>query len=304
MLNQRGTVFPLPYTEMSSSVIAPMILLAESGASKTEWRALRRGQLLLQRRGEGLNPNTLSPEALQQRLRQQLSEFPVAEVAQLWFWGAGLGQAVRRAEMRSHLKALLPQAEIHLGDDLEAAVQAHALDAGIALLLGTGSNAGRFAQGRVQARAGGLGYLLGDEGGGADLGRALLRGILMPGWRTELQQQLLQELQQDRAGLIAWLYGAPRPAQQLASLTHLITRHATQPEVDALLQARFGALLDQTVRPLMPPLALPLTATGSIAFHFQAQLERAVEARGWRLVSVEKAPIEALTRRFLAGKRP
>ncbi len=276
-----------------------MILLAESGASKTAWRIGTQQTISYRWQGRGLNPSTLEKEAWLQELGQQLRlGADPAKIQELHFYGAGLGQAQRLKELQRYFAELLPNARLFLFDDLMAAVHAQMIPEGVVLIMGTGSNAAYFRNGEVIARAGGLGYLLGDEGSGVDLGKELLRGALMHGWRTGLQNRILDKLAGDRSSLIQKLYQSDHPAAHLAALARVVYEFVEEPEVEEMVILRFGRLLDSTATPLMKGKEMPVVAVGSIAHYFRTLLHKACEIRGLQLGDVQQSPINSLERRI------
>ncbi len=281
------------------SLKLPMMLLAESGATKTEWQLGSPGNLIKAWRGEGLNPNALNEETLRIRLDQQLQSIPnLDEVSHVQFYGAGLGRPGRVEQMKHYLLGYFPSATLSIQDDLKASLDCQGVDTGIVMIVGTGSNVARFEEGQRVAQAGGLGYLLGDEGSGVDLGRSLLRALLMPGWPQDLKEYFFRAIGLPPQTIISALYDSQPPTAFLSRLAPLLSAAIDHPKVQALVQQRFSALVESALLPLLTTKTLPILATGSVAYHFEGQLRSVLTAQDLNLAGVIPDPVQALGQRF------
>lgn len=276
-----------------------MMLLAESGATKTEWQLGSPGNLIKAWRGEGLNPNAISDEVLRLRLDQQLEPIPDRqEVSHVQFYGAGLGRASRVEQMKHYLLGYFPTATLLIQDDLKASLDSQGLESGVVMILGTGSSVALFEAGQKVTQAGGLGYLLGDEGGGVDLGRALLRALLMPGWPQDLKEYFFRAIGLPAQTILPALYDSQPPTAFLSRLAPLLSAAIDHPEVQSLVQNRFSALVESALLPLLSYPSLPILATGSVAFHFERSLRTVLEGHRLSLAGVIPDPVQALGQRF------
>jgi N-acetylglucosamine kinase-like BadF-type ATPase len=217
----------------------------------------------------GMNPH-VTPQALLEAQAARACEGlgQASAVTALWFYGSGISGPPQVAQLTAILQACWPDAQVFVDNDLKAALRAAGHAEGIVCILGTGSNACWYAHDQVVARQGGHGYILGDEGGGSDLGKTLLKALL----EDRLPRRYMLELEavtgKTLLDLRTDVYRAPRPQAVLAALAPHLAAWQHDPEVRALIQARFDLFLQTTVRAWPDARRLPLEVVGSVGFHF------------------------------------
>ncbi|MEM6628154.1 MAG: hypothetical protein AAF694_00700 [Bacteroidota bacterium] len=272
------------------------ILLAESGATKTDWRLCEKGKVVQRFSSIGFNPSSLSQVDLQQAAQNVFSihslDFPPTSIH---FFGAGLRNSHPRNQMQSMLRGLFPEVEqIWVGDDLQAACLATQRTKGIVAILGTGSNACEFDGGKITRRRGGLGYILGDEGSGVDLGKHLLIKILQGDFTENTERVILDQLQMDRETLRNQLYTEFKPVKWLGSLARTVHAFKHLPEICEMIIQRFGAFIQGTLAPLPHSRKYPVDFVGSIAIHFQEELISTLQKAHIQQGKIISDPIERL----------
>jgi hypothetical protein len=272
------------------------VLIAESGATKTEW-LLEKGSGSRRHAGLGLNPSQVGEAELRLRLREAaeaLGEVP----GSLYFFGAGSGQAAQAALLRRLLGEAFPGAAVEIGTDLEAALLAAGREEGIVSILGTGSNCCQYRGREIVAQAGGHGYLLGDEGSGADLGRALLRALLMGDLPAALAARLCEAEGATPLELRTRVYRAPQPGLQLAALSRHLAAWQEEPFVRELLAGRFVEFIGLYLLRLPGAGLLPCDFVGSVAAHYAGPLAEACARHALQMGLVIAQPAEALAERL------
>ena len=275
------------------------LLIADSGSTKTDWMLLGEGGSH-SFQTEGINPVTLSSECilsiLNHQVCPQVADFAAGKALHIYFYGAGC-----RPELCPSLAGLISQSLLRGTDGGQVSVHSDMLGAarallgdgeGIACILGTGANACLYDGRQIVRQATSLGYILGDEGSGATLGR-LFVGALYEG---RLPQSLLHDFEAEThltlSEIIDRVYRQPGGNRFLASLSPFISSHL---EVEGLRQLVVGSLrsfLRHSVLPLQAD--LPVNVVGSIACHYRPLLSEAVAAEGLRLGTVLHRPIVAL----------
>lgn len=272
------------------------ILIAESGATKTEWRYYGADAQWVPFQSVGLNPSNYTEEELLYTLQGIFSKHPIPQTLEaLYFFGAGLRNVDTQINFQRLLRKALPQlGEIHLLDDLQAAVMACQRDRGIVAILGTGSNACYYEKGIIQHRNGGLGYLLGDEGSGMDLGRSLIQELLRAGLPPDIEKMVLAYLQKDAATLRNQVYQSDKPGLFFASLAPTLKHFEAVPALQQLIQNRFELFIQTHLLPLPHSLELPIDFIGSIAFHFRPYLFSALQSQGLQAGKIIRHPIDIL----------
>lgn len=275
------------------------MLIADSGATKTEWRYCEDGKVVADIRTQGFNPSTHPLDQLTLELSLVAQEQGWKNVQNVYFYSTGTGTPRKRNDLFQALSIAFPQAEIQVADDLLGAARATQRVEGMVAIMGTGSNSAWHKNGKLLERRGGLGYLFGDEGAGADLGKFLLKGILEDRFPPEVAAFLAKKEKQSAQTLMRTVYQHPKPQVRLAALTHYLPELWHYPAVRKMILNRFDVFLERVIEPYAEAHTLPLDIIGSIGYYFRALLQTACEARNIQLGDAILHPIEALTQYHL-----
>lgn len=267
-----------------------MKAIADSGSTKCEW-IFGDGDRILRLRTAGINAVQQSPDAI----RAVLAELPPLDgVAELRFYGAGCGDSFPEASavLRRELAARFgPGTAIGLGSDLLGAARAlFGRGEGIACILGTGSNSCHCRGGEIVANVPPLGYVLGDEGSGAVLGRNLVNGIFKG--MIPLREEFLHTFALTYAGLIRRVYREPAANRFLASFAPFIRAHLDCAPVRKMVVRSFGEFAARNLSGY--PTGLPVAFVGGVAAHFEEPLREAMAAAGREVVRIVCSPAEEL----------
>ena len=267
-----------------------MKAIADSGSTKCEW-IFGDGDRILRLRTVGINAVQQSPDAI----RAVLAELPPLDgVEELRFYGAGCGDSFPEASavLRRELAARFgPGAAIGLGSDLLGAARAlFGRGEGIACILGTGSNSCHCRGGEIVAHVPPLGYVLGDEGSGAVLGRNLVNGIFKG--TIPLREEFLRTFALTYAGLIRRVYREPAANRFLASFAPFIRAHLDCAPVREMVVRSFGEFAARNLSGY--PAGLPVAFVGGVAAHFEEPLREAMAAAGREVVRIVCSPAEEL----------
>lgn len=282
------------------------ILIAESGASKTEWRLLDHSGVMLAVRSVGFNPNVMTAShILTEMMAVARGALKEAHPDRICFYGAGIGGPSQEAIMQKVLSDCWPGAALTVTHDLSAAVHSTLRSEGIVCIIGTGSNSCLHRNHEVVDRKGGHGYLFGDEGSGMDLGRRLVMGLL----QGELNPAI-QTFVESQEGLSVYelklsILKDPQPNVRLARLAKHLDELIQHEAIRQLIVSRFLAFLDTTVLKYPGAESLPVDVFGSIGWHFQALFREAMTRRGLMMGNFVQDPIEGLVQYHLereAGK--
>lgn len=267
-----------------------MKAIADSGSTKCEW-IFGDGDRILRLRTAGINAVQQSPDAI----RAVLAELPPLDgVEELRFYGAGCGDSFPEASavLRRELAARFgPGTAIGLGSDLLGAARAlFRRGEGIACILGTGSNSCHCRGGEIVANVPPLGYVLGDEGSGAVLGRNLVNGIFKG--MIPLREEFLHTFALTYAGLIRRVYREPAANRFLASFAPFIRAHLDCAPVRKMVVRSFGEFAARNLSGY--PAGLPVAFVGGVAAHFEEPLREAMAAAGREVVRIVCSPAEEL----------
>ena len=279
-----------------------MILLADSGGSKTDWVLLTKNHTLAQIRTPGLNPSLVGPEIIRSILREQVLPWLTPHAPdEFWFFGAGLNRKTPRNRMKKLLKSqLVLRCGVHVEPDiLGAGLACLGTKKGVVGILGTGSVAIRFNGKKITAKKGGLGYLIGDVGGGVALGRIFLRRLV----NRDLPKPILQAYPKYSGiainAVLETLYSHMAPARFLAAQVPFLADHRNDPVISQMISSQFEGFLDVYLAPLQKGNDEKIVFMGGVAKTFESELLCLCRARGMKNTSVHQdPPILALSRYF------
>ena len=277
-----------------------MILIADSGSTKTDWCLMRDSDTPLVIQTQGINPYHQAQEAiglvLAEELLPQLKGYVKEQPLKIIFYGAGCANdnACQRVEDAIH--KVLGYTDITIHSDLLGAARAlcgH--EEGIACVLGTGSNSCLYDGEKIVANVPALGYILGDEGSSAVLGRRLVGDCLKNQLPEAIRDEFLVEYGLTQEIILEKVYREPLANRFLASLTPFLSKYREVPEVRRLLVESFVDFFVRNVKQYRRPW-LPIHFVGSVANAFSSELKEAAESLGMELGTILKSPIEGLAR--------
>ena len=264
-----------------------MILYADSGSTKTEWRGCDGQTEVFHHTTPGINPFMMSCEQIEQMLLAEPALMRVADEARdIRFYGAGC-RGTASDTVRAALQQVFRQAR-HIAVDSDLAGAAWALFAegdGIACILGTGSNSGLFIGGKQVSQVSPLGYILGDEGSGAVLGRRLVGDVLKGQLPPALCDSFRRTYPLSTDEFIQRVYREPMPNRFLASFAPFLHEHRQEAAVRQLLMEEFERFFRRNVAAYQRP-DLPVGLVGSIAFHFKQEVVEAAARCGFTVSKV------------------
>lgn len=273
-----------------------MFLIVDSGSTKTDWCLADNGKIAQCISTQGINPFHQSEEEISHIIGEELVPQIKTDVAQIFFYGSGC-----REELCPNVERVLrrhfPYATtVSVANDLLGAAKAVCGDnEGIACILGTGSNSCLYDGQRIVANIPPLGYILGDEGSGAVLGRLFLNALYKGALSEDLKIIFEEETQLTMAEIISKVYRKPMANRFLASLSPFISKHIDDERVAAIVIDNFRQFFLRNVAAYGRS-DLPVGFVGSIASHYRIQLAEAAADAGFIIGNIVKSPIEALVK--------
>jgi len=273
-----------------------MILIADSGSTKTDWILLdlaSKQRILFE--GIGLNPYNSSRSDVASEVKRLFNSLEIPSVSHIYFYGSGCSSESTKKIIEEGLAAFFSTAKIEVFHDLEGAARSLCKNTeGISCILGTGSNAAHFDGKHIVKSAVSLGYLLGDEGSGNHMGKKLIHAVYLKTAPEELIQDFQKNFDLSLEELLEEIYKKPHPNRYLASFTKFINQHKSNPFILELIYKSFDEFIQLVVLPLNMDKKLPVHFTGSIAWFFKNELEIVVKKWGFTLGKVSQKPIEDL----------
>lgn len=286
-----------------------MILIADSGSTKTDWCLCKKGTVLCSIQTQGINPYHQSEEAIEAVLHEELlpqltqhSAFNIQNSLDIVFYGSGCANETACNRIKKAIHKVLETKGITVHSDLLGAARAlcgH--EEGIACVLGTGSNSCLYNGKEITANTPPLGYILGDEGSSAVLGRRLVGDCLKNQLPEAIRDEFLTEYGLTQEIILEKVYRQPLANRFLASLTPFLSKHREVPEVHNLLVESFVAFFVRNVKQYRRPW-LPIHFVGSIANAFAPELKEAAESLGMELGTIMRSPMEGLIKYHTSGE--
>ncbi len=260
------------------------ILVADSGSTKTDWRL--GGQPL---ETVGINPVRDSEEQVQ----DVISSLPDADIVEAFFYGAGCIPPFKGKVERA-LATKFPRAAVHVESDMLGAARALCgRERGIACILGTGSNSCLYDGEGIVANVPPLGYILGDEGSGAVLGRILVGDLLKGMLDASLKERFLSSLHLTQEEILDRVYRQPMPNRFLAGLVPFIIENKAEPSVHRLVVGEFRRFFSRNVAKYQRS-DLSVHFVGGVAHSLCNELREAAAQEGFRVGTILRSPIDRL----------
>jgi N-acetylglucosamine kinase-like BadF-type ATPase len=278
--------------------ISDMKLIAESGSTSTNWRIVSKEKTLAFDT-KGINPLFLSETNVINDIQNNFpKEINYKDISELHFYGPGCSTEERCNIIKTLLQKLFSRATINVNTDLlAAAIALFGKKQGIACILGTGSNSGLYDGNIIIENIPSLGYILGDEGSGANLGLRFIKSYLNQQLEKELSVEFEQTYQLQLADIIDKVYREPYPNRFLASFAPFIKNNLNYPSVENLCKESFSEFIDWHILPYQNINATEVSAVGSIAAYFEDILQEVAKSKGFQFSRIVANPIEFLETR-------
>ena len=275
-------------------------LLADSGSTKTDWALITDGTVAARIRTKGMNPFQMSEDEIANEVETAL--LPQLQSA------CGIGTASSKQDdacTLSNLRHLHVTGVCEVASDMLGAARALCGDQpGIACILGTGSNSCAYDGEKIVKNVPALGFILGDEGSGAVLGKTLVADIL----KNQLPQAIIQRFNDKyhltAADIIDRVYRQPKPNTFLASFVPFLQENLSEPAIYALVKEGFRRFLCRNVKQYDGWNQLPIGFNGSIALIYRQPLEEVMREEGMKVGKIIQAPIDGLIEQEAAKWKP
>lgn len=270
-----------------------MILIADSGSTKVDWRVIARDGSSQAVTTAGINPYFQSAGQIMDELRNNLIPYIKTDIKEVYFYGAGVA-ADKIDVLKNCFNELFPGVISNAYTDLLAAARALCgKEAGIACIMGTGSNSCFFDGENIADNVPACGYILGDEGSGAVLGKKLISDYLKRQLPIELTKMFDEQYGLNYGSIVEKVYRQPFPNRFLATFTHFLYEHKENEHIHNLLKGAFNEFFKRNISQYDYK-RFKINLVGSIAYHFSDILNEAATENGMTIGKVLKSPIEGL----------
>lgn len=274
-----------------------MILIADSGSTKTDWRLIK-GEEIRSMSTRGMNPYQSSKKEIDEELDKLDLHGEERNIHEIYFYGSGVANQEMKEIIHSSLqKRIGVHTYIQVEDDLLGVARALFLNgSGIACILGTGSNTGLYREGGIYDKVPAMGYSLGDEGGGADIGKRLVNALHKRTLSKSTTEAIIAEEGLSINEILENVYNKPQPNRYLASLTKIAAKHIENPEVRNIVSAAFEDFFEKNISKYSEYKSLEIGFAGSVAYYFKDILNEVLQGHHLKSGLIIAAPIEGLVK--------
>lgn len=273
------------------------ILIADSGSTKTDWVLLKGNGNIIRQQTIGFNPYFQSSDDISKELKQSL--LPVLHdhlsgITKIAYYGAGCSSEDKIELVKQALQLAFRGILSEVNHDLLASARALCgREEGIACILGTGSNSCLYDGQRIIENVPSLGYLFGDHGSGAVIGKTFVQHYFDGKLPAHLSQAF--ELSgYNRETVLENVYKRPMPNRYLANIVSFMRQYNDDRFIKNLIKNCFSDFFDHQVSKYTHAKHLPIHSVGSIGFYYKPMLEEAAKEKGFSLGKVIKSPMEGL----------
>ncbi|MBD5221234.1 MAG: hypothetical protein HDS70_02570 [Bacteroidales bacterium] len=272
-------------------------LIADAGSTKVEWVMIdSSGKTTARFLEEGMNSLLANADEVASAfaaVRKRLGEENVPE--EIYFYGAGCATPRICGKIEEALRGVWPEAKATASSDLLGTARSLFADTpGIACILGTGSNSCLYDGKQIATNVPSLGYILGDEGSGAALGKRLVADAFKNHLPEVIREKFLARYNLSLGDILEKVYRSSAPNKFLASLVPFLKENLWNPYIYSLVHQEFTHFVKRNIAMYEGAHTLPVSFTGSIAYHFSDILREAAAAQGYDVDSITDGPMEGL----------
>ncbi len=269
-----------------------MILIADSGSTKTAWAVVENPNNMI--KTDGINPVFMNSGVIENILRTQLLPNISENITEVYFYGAGCANEEKNNIVKRALEKAFDNIKVEVASDLLGAARGICGHKnGIACILGTGSNSCLYKNGNISWNVPALGFILGDEGSGTVLGKLLMGNIFKNQLPEAVKNDFTQTYGLNMMDIIEKVYHTPMPNRFLASFCPFIAKHIRLPEMYNMVYDALESFIVRNVKQY-PYKELPVNFTGSIAYFFADILKDLSVKHNFKIGCIVQDPLLGL----------
>ena len=275
----------------------PVKLIADSGSTKTEW-CLINGKSTKTFYTQGLSPYFLSAEQIEYIIEQELKQkLKKNDPEEIYFYGTGCSNVENVKLVKKAIEKVFVNAKVSVNHDLMGAAKALCgNEKGVACILGTGSNSCYYNGKKIIKNSPGLGYVLGDEGSGAYLGRKVIQYFLYNTFDADLMDRFNAKYNTNSDEILTAVYKKPLPNRYLASYAIFLAENRGHYMIENIIEDGFNDFFFNHIYKYSESWTLPIHFTGSVAYGFRDVLKDMCNSYELKLGKVLKKPMDGLVK--------
>ena len=270
-------------------------IIADSGATKCQWTVVQKNKKKTITT-IGISPYFLNIEEIVSILNKAFDKkIDCSAIKDIYFYGTGLSNQDNVVVIKKALKLVFKKANLDIQTDLMAIARAACMDQkGVVCILGTGSNAGFYNGKKITKNSPGLGYVLGDEGSGAYLGKKVLQYYLYQTFDEDLMNAFEQKYHLDRASILNQVYKEPLANRYIAQFTEFLVENRGHYMIENIIEDGLNDFFFTHLNKLNESWLHPIHFVGSVAFGFKDILKQLAQTYEFELGKIMKTPSDGL----------
>ncbi|MBL4594390.1 MAG: hypothetical protein JKX68_11335 [Flavobacteriales bacterium] len=273
-----------------------MILVADSGSTKTDWRLINKGETT-SFETIGFNPYFVTSAGVLTELVNSDLVSIKDDVTQVYFYAAGCATQEKRNVLQSPLSTFFSNAKVEVEHDMLAAARATTgKSKGLVAILGTGSNSCLYDGTEIVENVAALGFILGDYGGGADIGKTFIKSLIGRELPVEVEVDFNEEYKLSTPDVLDAVYKQALPNRFLAGFSKFVFQHINNPVILKMVEHRFELFFEKNICKYSDYQNNTLHMVGSIAYIYQDIFKKTAEKHNVKIGKVIKQPIEELVK--------
>ena len=278
--------------------MVPIIkLIADSGSTKTEWCLLNDGKPIIFT-SQGMSPYFVDDKGLVKIIQEEV--FPHLNkhaINEMHFYGTGCKDPNNKRRLKKVFEKIFPGADVSVDNDLFGAARSLCgLEKGIACILGTGSNSCYFNGNKIVKNSPGLGYVLGDEGSGAILGKKVIQHYLYNIFEDDIRARFDEKFATTPEEILKAVYHQLLPNRYLASFTKFLAENRGHYMIENIIEDGLNEFFYTHIIRYPESRKLPIYFTGGVASGFKDVIEELCLGYDLKLGEITKTPMEGLIR--------
>lgn len=275
-----------------------MILIVDSGATKSDWIALDdKGEQLFITQTLGLSPEVLTKDVIVDRLSNNFELSKNRDnVSHLYFYGAGCGTDRMKKFLKDIFKDFFPNAKTDVKEDTYAAIFSTTKigHQGIVCILGTGSNCSYYDGNQLFQKVTSLGYIPMDDGSGNYFGRKLIRDYYFHKMPADLSHKFATQYDLEADVIKENLYKQPNPNTYLATFARFLIENKEHPYSKGVIDKGFQQFINNYIMQFELATKVPINFVGSIAHYLRDELTEALKRNDLIVGVIRQRPIDGL----------
>ena len=270
-------------------------LICDSGSTKAEW-CLLNGKSKKIVTTPGLSPYFLTTQQIQQIIAKELMpKIKNIIIDEVFFYGTGCSNPENVKSVKKAISLVFSKAKVTVDHDLMGAAKALCgRNKGIACILGTGSNSCFYNGKKIVKNSPGLGYVLGDEGSGAYLGKKVIQYFLYKTFDEDLMDRFNAKYATNSVDILNHVYKQPLPNRYLASFVPFLIENRGHYMIENIIEDAFNDFFFNHIYKYRESWQMPINFVGSVAFGFKDVLKEMCNAYELQLGIVIKKPMDGL----------